>query len=404
MNKKIFDIGENIPVGVVPENMYALTLRKERYGEPKDSMRIETVRVPSELNEYEILVKVMAAGINHNAIWAGRSIPIDVISNSQKIDNDKRNYFIPGSDGSGVVWKIGSKVSEFKVGDEVIIQSGYLGLEKDFRHKKKGDLPNIRAWGYEVNGGSFSQFTKVQSYQCLKKPDNLTWAESGCFLVSAGTAYRMLLSWKPNEIKKDDPVLIWGGASGIGSMAIQISKMIGARPIAVVSNKEKEEFCLDLGANGIIDRSEIDISKKMPDLNDKDEFNKWRSNIKKFRSCFWESLGEKKSPTVVFEHPGENTIAASVAIADKGGMVVTCGGTSGYYGNFDLRQLWVYQKRIQGSHFATREQCVEVIKLVSEGIIKTCLTRTYTFEEAIEAHQKMAENRHPCGNSAIVFD
>ena len=67
------------------------------------AMQIETVKVPSDLSDYEVLVYVMAAGVNYNAVWAGRAQPLDVLKNSQHLDNDPRDYFIPGSDGAGIV-------------------------------------------------------------------------------------------------------------------------------------------------------------------------------------------------------------------------------------------------------------------------------------------------------------
>lgn len=400
--KEIFEIGEEIPLGEVPKSMYAVTLREERYGEPRDSMKMEIVDVPKDLEEYEVLVKIKTAGINHNVIWAGRGKPLNVIQNCKKLDNDVRDYFIPGSDGAGIVWKVGNKVKNVKVGDKVILQSGYLGKESELINRK--DIPNIRAWGYEVNGGTLAQFTKVQSYQCIIKPDSLSWEEAGSCLVGAATSYRMLCHWKPNDIKENDPVLIWGGASGIGSMAIQIAKMKKAKPIAVVSNEEKAKYCMSIGAVGTINRKEFELCDKMPDINDVENFEKWRKQVKRFRNKFFEVLGEKRCPMIVYEHPGENTFATSLAVADKYGMVVTCGGTSGYYGNFDLRQLWVYQKRIQGSHFASLDECKEVIKLMGERKINPCVGKKYRFCDAIVAHQEMADNKHLGGNGVTIFD
>lgn len=404
MNRCFYDIGEDIMVGDVPRHMLAFTLRADRFGEPLKSMRIEKVEVPSKLGDHEVLVYVMAAGVNHNVIWAGRAKPLNVIRNSQKIDNDQRKYFIPGSDGAGIVWKVGTKVTNFKIGDEVILQSGYLGPEETLRTNIDIKMPNIRAWGYEVNGGTLAQFTRVQSYQCIKKPNSLSWAEAACFLVSAATAYKMLCCWDPNIIKKDDPVLIWGGASGIGCMAIQICNMVGAKPVAVVSSQEKEEYCKKIGAIGCINRTFFKRWGRMVNLTDQDKHEEWRIHVKDFRKAFCEALGEERGPKIVFEHPGEETLATSLAIVEREGMVVICGGTSGYYGSFDLRQLWVYQKRIQGSHFAAREQCVEIVDLVAKKRINPCLSTIYSFEDAAMAHQLMAENKHSGGNSAILVN
>ena len=90
--------------------------------------------------------------------------------------------------------------------------------------------PTQQIWGYETNWGSFAQFTKVQAHQCLPKPPHLTWEEAAAYMLVGATAYRMLHGWPPNVVAPGEPVLIWGGAGGLGSMAIQIARAAGARP------------------------------------------------------------------------------------------------------------------------------------------------------------------------------
>ena len=81
-------------------------------------------------------------------------------------------------------------------------------------------------------------------------------------------------------------------------------------------------------------------------------------------------------------------------------MVVTCGGTSGYAGSFDLRYLWIFQKRIQGSHFASLDECRYVNELAMSGDIKPVLSEVFSFSDIPKAHQLMAENKHSWGNMA----
>src|SRR5581483_10535928 len=102
--------------------------------------------------------------------------------------------------------------------------------------------------------GSFAQFTKAQDHMCLPKPPALSWEEAAAYMLVGATAYRMLHGWSPNTVKEGDAVLIWGGAGGLGSMAIQIARAAGAKPVAVVSGEDKNEYCKQLGAVGVIDR------------------------------------------------------------------------------------------------------------------------------------------------------
>jgi crotonyl-CoA carboxylase/reductase len=114
-------------------------------------------------------------------------------------------------------------------------------------------------------------------------------------------------------------------------------------------------------------------------------------------------LGDKRSPRIVFEHPGESTIPTSIFVCDTGGMVVVCAGTTGYNATVDLRYLWMRQKRLQGSHFANDEQADGVNRLVLQGLVDPCLSRTFTCEELPMAHQLMYQNKHPHGNMSILI-
>ena len=106
----------------------------------------------------------------------------------------------------------------------------------------------------------------------------------------------------------------------------------------------------------------------------------------------------------MFEHVGEATIPTSIFVCDNGGMVVICGATSGYIGDVDFRYLWMRQKRLQGSHFATTEQCSALNQLVIEGRVDPCMSRVWRPDQIGEAHQMMADNIHPPGNMALLVN
>ena len=121
-----------------------------------------------------------------------------------------------------------------------------------------------------------------------------------------------------------------------------------------------------------------------------------------FGRAFWDALGERRNPTIVFDHPGEATVPTSIFLVENGGMVVICAGTSGYNADVDLRYLWMRQKRFQGSHYASVEQCAAFNDYVAQGRIDPVLSRVFRFDEIGDSHQLMYENRHPPGNMAIL--
>jgi crotonyl-CoA carboxylase/reductase len=262
--------------------------------------------------------------------------------------------------------------------------------------------PSFKIWGYETNWGSFAQFTKVWAHQCMPKAKHLTWEAAAAPTLVGSTAYRMLTNWTPHNVRKDDVVLVWGGAGGLGTMAIQLVKEMGGRSIAVVSSDAKGEYCKKLGATGYVNRKDFNHWGRMPDWTDDAAYDGWIKGVRAFGKAFWDALGERKSPRIVFEHPGQDTVPTSAILVDNGGMVVICAGTSGFNADVDLRYLWMRQKRLQGSHFANDEQAYAFNKLVVDGKIDPCLSRVFPFDGIGECHQLMHEGKNPDGNMAVL--
>ena len=403
LTKNIYEIGEIPPLGEVPDQMYAQVIRPERFGEPKDAFKVEKVETPKDLKPNEALILSMAAGINFNNVWASRGIPVNVIKAREK-EGDTTGFHIGGSDSAGIVYAVGDNVTNIKIGDRVVVHCGMWDEDDPF--VKAGNDPmfssSFRIWGYESNWGSFAQFTKVQAHQCLPKAEHLTWEEAAAPTLVGATAYRMLMGWPPNTVKEGDVVLIWGGSGGLGSMAIQIVREMGGIPIAVVSSEEKFEYCMNLGAKGCINRKDFDHWGIMPHWTDDEAYGKWAKGARAFGAKIWEIVGERKSPAIVFDHPGEDTVPTSIFICDTGGMVAICAGTSGFNAVVDLRYLWMRQKRFQGSHFANDEQAGAFNQLVLDKRINPCLGQTYSFEEIGHTHQMMYEGRQPLGVMAAL--
>src|SRR5215468_2971811 len=406
--KELYQLGDTPPLGEVPPRMLAQVIRQERFGEPKQAFKTEEIATPSELRPDEVLVWVMAAGINYNNVWAGLGSPVDVIKARTRDKDwpDESGFHIGGSDASGIVWKVGSAVTNVRVGDQVIIHCGVW--KADDPSVKSGTdpmfSPTFRIWGYENSWGSFAQFTRVQAHQCLPKPEHLSWDAAAAYMLVGATAYRMLMSWPPHTVRSGDVVLVWGGAGGLGCQAIQIARAAGGIPVAVISSDDKIDFCKKLGAQGTINRKHFSHWGMLPHWKDGAAYGEWLKGARAFGAALWEAVGERKSPRLVFEHPGEDTVPTSIFVCDTGGMVVICAGTSGYNAVADLRYLWMRQKRFQGSHFANDEQAKALNDLVIAGKVDPCLSETFTFEQIPHVHQLMYENRHPPGNMACLVN
>jgi crotonyl-CoA carboxylase/reductase len=165
-------------LGVVPETMIAQVVRSERLGDPREAFQIEEVPVPAP-GPRDVLIAVMAAGINFNNVWAARGVPIDVIRVRQKA-GDPLDYHVGGSDASGIVWEVGEEVSSVSVGDEVVVHHGVWKLDDPWVLAEKDPMiaPSNAIWGYNTNNGSFAQFCIAAEHQVMAKADHLTWEQA----------------------------------------------------------------------------------------------------------------------------------------------------------------------------------------------------------------------------------
>jgi crotonyl-CoA carboxylase/reductase len=396
-------IGSLPPIGEVPKKMLAQVIRQDRFGDPRTAFQIEEIEIP-QIKPHEVLIGVMAAGINFNNVWAARGIPIDVIRIRQKM-GEPYDFHIGGSDVSGIVYAVGSEVDNVNVGEEVVVHHGYWDLEDPWVKSGKDPMiaPSAQIWGYNTNFGSFGQFCIAQAHAVLPKAQHLTWEEAAAPTLVGTTAYRMLFGWEGNVLTEGDVVLVWGGSGGLGTQAIQLASVHGAKAVAVVSDEERGEYCKRLGAVGYINRNHFSHWGIPPHWTDVDGQKEWINGCRAFGKAIWDVLGERRNPDIVFEHPGESTIPTSVFVCEAGGMVVICAGTTGYSAMVDLRYHWVRQKRLQGSHGSNDEQAQVYNQLVCDGKVDPCLGEVYSFEDIGMAHYDMEKGKIVFGNRVALI-
>jgi crotonyl-CoA carboxylase/reductase len=376
--------------GELPPTMAAWVIRQEREGEPIDAFRLEEMETP-EPGAFEVTVRVMAAGVNYNNVWAALGQPISVF------DYREEDHHIGGSDASGIVWKVGEGVTRWKPGDEVIIHCNQASYEDPEVHGLDPlAAPSQKIWGYETSWGSFAQFCKVQAQQLIPKPKALTWEEAASYGLTYFTAYRMLIT--QCDLQAGHRVLVWGAAGGLGVFALQLCRLAGADAVGVVSSAEKGELVEQLGGKAYIDRNEFAGMMRRGGETREEEGARIKE-MKRFTRAVAEKLGDR--PDIVFEHVGRATFPTSVFCVKPFGSVVICAGTSGVQLDFDVRHLWMRQKRIIGSHFANAYECNKANELIEDGKIRPVLWRTLGFDGVAEAHQLMYKNEH-LGKIAIL--
>lgn len=385
----------DVEPGTLPASMIAWVIRREREGKPLDAFQVEEVEVP-EPGPLEVVVRVMSAGINFNNVWAALGKPVSVFDYG---DHPEHGHHIGGSDGSGIVWRVGAGVTRWKPGDEVVIHPVHVSYEDIEVHGFDPlAAPSMKAWGYETTWGSFAQFTKVQAQQLLPRPKSFSWAEAASYGLTYFTAYRMLMN--QCRLGAGDNVLVWGAAGGLGVFAVQLCRAAGANALAVVSSAEKGELAKELGAVDYIDRNEFSgmmrtEANAVDAEAERERFAVSRAFAKRVKGI----LGD--APDIVFEHVGQATFPTSVLTVKPFGKVVICGATTGFRLDFDARYLWMRQKQIIGSHGAHAYESMRANRLMADGVVRPVLWRTMGFDGVPEAHQLMYENKH-VGKIAIL--
>jgi len=388
----------------LPESYRAVTVHKDEVDmfegipskekDPRKSLHLDEVPLP-ELGPGEAFVAVMASAINYNTVWTSIFEPLPTFGFLERYgresDLGKRHdlpYHIVGSDLSGVVLAVGPGVNKWKPGDRVVAHCLSVELESSDGHNDTMLDPSQRIWGFETNFGGLADVAMVKANQLMPKPEHLTWEEAASPGLVNCTAYRQLVSANGGNMKQGDNVLIWGASGGLGGFATQYALNGGANPVCVVSNEEKAKIVRNMGADKIINRSEMD-------------FKFWNEEGTQQNPKEWLRLGKAireltggEDIDIVFEHPGRETFGASVFVTRKGGTITTCASTTGYMHEYDNRYLWMNLKKIISSHFANYRESWEANRLIAQGKIHPTLSRVYSLDDVGQAALDVHKNLH----------
>ncbi|HXW33149.1 MAG TPA: crotonyl-CoA carboxylase/reductase [Acidimicrobiales bacterium] len=360
--------------------------------DPRKSLHVGEVPVP-ELAPDEAYVAVMASAINFNTVWTSIFEPLPTFAFLDRLGKESvwgarhaLPYHVVGSDASGVVLRVGSAVRNWRPGDKVVIHCNYVDDQDPSAHDDSMLATNQRIWGFESNFGGLADLTIAKANQLMPKAAHLTWEEAAVNALCNSTAYRMLVSRNGAEMRQGNRVLVWGATGGLGSFAVQHVMNGGGTPVGVVSSADKVALLHDLGVDAVIDRRASGY-KFWKDEHTQDE-GEWRRFGKDVRALAGDD------PDIVFEHPGRQTMGASVFTCKRGGIVVTCAATTGYMIEYDNRHLWMKLKTIKGSHFANYREAWDANELIREGKVVPPLSVVYPLEEVGEAALQVHRNLH----------
>lgn len=319
---------------------------------------------PPVLLANQLLVETKASGLNHLDLWIRRGLPGLNIPLPH----------VPGSDAAGVIVGMGSDVEGWSVGDEVVVQPGtFCGSCAACLDGKEDMCPSYGILG-ETETGIQQQYVALPESSLGKKPKNLSFSEAAALPLSALTSWNMLKNRA--GLIAGETALILGAGSGVGVMAIQIAKYLGARVIATGGTEQKRDLASRLGADEVLNHREAGFGKQVKQLT------------------------EKRGADVVFEHIGEATWGESLKALAIGGRLVTCGATTGISGSVNLQHLFFKRQSILGSTMGSVADFQQCLKLADEGVLKPVLDKVLPFGQVKAAHDQL-EFHHAFGKVVL---
>src|SRR2546423_6659612 len=305
----------------------------------------------------EVVVQVEACGLNHLDLWTEEGalpIPIELPRT-------------PGCEVAGTVVAPGADVSAWKAGDQVAVQSNlFCGQCEYCKRGEESMCLNARMLGVQCDGG-FAENVVVPQRALVRLPANVEFKTSAALTLAGSTAMHMLTNRA--QVRAGDWVLVMGGASGVGSAAIQIGKELGARVISTGSTVAKRELARDLGAEFVLDTQEPD----------------WTGHVRK--------ITEKRGVDLVVEHVGGKIFEQLFSCLARGATIVTCGATAGRDVTLNLWPLFVKQQRIVGSYGRNSADLKATLDWASSGKLKPVIDRTLPLAKTPEAFQLLRSRK-----------
>jgi len=320
-----------------------------------DVLKYEDIETPKPKKGH-ILIKVLAAGINRldHYIREGSIVP------------ELPFPHILGADAAGEVAELGEGVSHFEIGERVIVAPGYPLKEEETNIRPTVIAPSFALPGLHISG-TYTQYMEVPSYAVVKDDTGLKPEEVATLPVALATAVHAIK--QIGEVKQGDKVLIHSGASGSGSMQIQVAKALGVDVATTVRDDAKAEFVKQAGADLVINTRKEDFVQRVKE---------WTGG---------------QGADVVIDNLSGDVLAKSIEAAKPMGVIVAFGFAAGPEVKFDIRSLFFAQKKLRGSMASDAEDLQFGLELIRKAKVKPVLDRTFPLSQAAEAHRLISENK-----------
>jgi NADPH:quinone reductase-like Zn-dependent oxidoreductase len=326
-------------------------IRIETFGEP-EVMRLQEVPDPKLTRGDDILIRVRACSLNHLDLWI------------RKGTRPARLPLILGSDCAGEIAEAGPD-AHLNKGQRVAVLPQISCMRCERCITGYSNLcANMQVPGWERDG-AYAEYIVLPASCAFPIPDGLGFEPAAAMPITFSTAWHMLT--KRAQVKAGESVLVWAGTSGVGTAAIQIAKLLGARVFATAGNAKKAGLARALGAEGVVDHYKEDVATEVKKLNDGKPFD------------------------VVADCVGAKALGPSLAALRDGGRYVICGTVSGGETQLNLFQLYVREISLLGNRQGSKDDFGQVLALAGRGLLKPVIHKTYPLADVAQAHHALEE-------------
>lgn len=320
-----------------------------------DVLKYEYIETPKPKPRH-VLIKVLAAGVNR----------FDHYIREGTVVSELPFPHILGANASGEVAELGEGITDFEIGERVIVAPGYPQKDEETDIRPTIAAPSFALPGLHVSG-TYTQYMEVPAYAVVKDDTGLEPEEVATLPVALATAVHSIK--EIGEVKQGDKVLIHSGASGSGSMLIQVAKALGAEVATTVRDDAKAEFAKQTGADLVINTRKEDFVERVKE---------WTGG---------------QGVDVVIDNLGGSVLAKSIEAAKPMGVIVAFGFAAGPEVRFDIRSLFFAQKKLRGSMASDPEDLQFGLELIRKGKVRPMHDRTLPLSQVAEAHRLISTNK-----------
>jgi alcohol dehydrogenase len=321
-----------------------------------EALTLESNFPDPECGPNDVIVRVKSTSLNYHDIFTRNGMP------GIKIQMP----MICGLDVAGEIAETGSEVTDWKVGDRVLI---------DPRNRVEGGLV-----GETIHGG-LAEYCRAPTHQLVRIPDGVTYDQASSLPVAYGTAHRMMVTI--GKVQAEEKVLILGASGGVGTGALLLAKMAGAEVVVCASSQLKMNKLKELGADHVMTYMDNEFYKGIYGLYGKPGRRGFEGGV-----------------NVVVNFTGGETWVPSLRSLKRGGRMLTCGATAGYDPKTDIRFIWTFEQQILGSNSWEREDLVQLMDYIQAGRMSPVIDKALPLTEAGEGI-RLLEDREVFGKVVI---